>query len=95
MAGGRPSAFPRNARRNDLRPRPEVGYPRRPREVHHEARAAYGALLVLALLIRANRAKQRLLACGLSEHYRQIFELTRLNDAIGIYPDEAAALRAA
>jgi anti-anti-sigma factor len=54
-----------------------------------------GIGLLVTLLIRANRAKQRLLACGLSEHYRQIFELTRLNDAIGIYPDEAAALRVA
>ncbi len=54
-----------------------------------------GIGLLVTLLIRANRAKQRLLACGLSEHYRQIFELTRLNDAIGIYADEAAALRAA
>jgi anti-sigma B factor antagonist len=54
-----------------------------------------GIGLLVTLLIRANRAKQRLLACGLSEHYRQIFELTRLNDAIGIYTDEAAALRAA
>ncbi len=42
----------------------------------------------------ANRAKQKLRVCGLSEHYRQIFELTRLDDAIGIFPDEAAALQA-
>jgi anti-sigma B factor antagonist len=54
-----------------------------------------GIGLLVTLLIRANRAKQRLLACGLSEHYRQIFDLTRLNDAISIYPDEGAALRAA
>jgi anti-sigma B factor antagonist len=54
-----------------------------------------GIGLLVTLLIRANRARQRLLACGLSEHYRQIFELTRLNDAIGIFPDEVAALRAA
>lgn len=53
---------------------------------------ATGARTVL--LIRAKRANQRLLACGLSEHYRQIFELTRLDDAIGIFPDEAAALQA-
>jgi anti-sigma B factor antagonist len=39
-----------------------------------------------SLLIRANRQKQRLMASGLSEHYRQIFELTRLNEAITIYP---------
>ena len=43
---------------------------------------------------RANRAKQRLLACGLNDHYRQIFELTRLDEAISIYGDEAEALAA-
>ena len=51
-----------------------------------------GIGLLVTLLIRTQRQKQRLLAFGLSEHYRQIFELTRLNEAIGIYPDEATAL---
>jgi anti-sigma B factor antagonist len=54
-----------------------------------------GIGLLVTLLIRAKRANQRLLACGLSAHYREIFELTRLNDAIGIYASEAEALRAA
>ncbi|MEJ2262434.1 MAG: STAS domain-containing protein [Anaerolineales bacterium] len=53
-----------------------------------------GIGLLVTLLIRANRQKQRLLAYGLSEHYRQIFELTRLNEAIGIYNSEAEALAA-
>lgn len=53
-----------------------------------------GIGLLVTLLIRVNRQKQRLLAFGLSEHYQQIFDLTRLNEAIGIYPDEAAALNA-
>ncbi|MBC8164126.1 MAG: STAS domain-containing protein [Roseiflexaceae bacterium] len=53
-----------------------------------------GIGLLVTLLIRANRAKQRLLACGLSAHYRQILDLTRLSDAIAIYDDEADALRA-
>jgi anti-sigma B factor antagonist len=51
-----------------------------------------GIGLLVTLLIRAQRQKQRLLACGLNEHYRQIFELTRLNEAIGIYASEAEAL---
>jgi anti-sigma B factor antagonist len=51
-----------------------------------------GIGLLVTLLIRANRQKQRLLAFGLSEHYQQIFELTRLNEAIGIFPDEATAM---
>ena len=54
-----------------------------------------GIGLLVTLLIRANRARQRLLAYGLSDHYRQIFELTRLNDAIAIFASEAEALRAA
>jgi anti-sigma B factor antagonist len=54
-----------------------------------------GIGLLVTLLVRAQRAKQRLLACGLNDHYRQIFELTRLDEAITIYDDEAAALAAA
>ncbi len=54
-----------------------------------------GIGLLVTLLIRINRQKQRLLAFGLSDHYRHIFELTRLNDAIGIYNDESSAVRAA
>ena len=51
--------------------------------------------LLVTLLVRANRNKQRLLAYGLNEHYRQIFNLTRLDEAIGIHSDEAEALAAA
>jgi anti-sigma B factor antagonist len=54
-----------------------------------------GIGLLVTLLVRANRNHQRLLAFGLTDHYRQIFELTRLDEAIGIHDDEAAALAAA
>jgi anti-sigma B factor antagonist len=53
-----------------------------------------GIGLLVTLLIRAQRQQQRLLACGLSDHYKQIFDLTRLNEAIGIYDTEAEALAA-
>ena len=53
-----------------------------------------GIGLLVTLLVRANRQKQRLLAYGLNEHYRQIFELTRLDEAIGIYASEAEAVGA-
>ena len=56
-------------------------------------RILYGCLLV-TLLVRANRQKQKLLAFGLTEHYKQIFELTRLDEAIGIFDSEDEALRA-
>jgi anti-sigma B factor antagonist len=54
-----------------------------------------GIGLLVTLLVRANRHSQHLLAYGLSEHYRQIFELTRLDEAIGIHDDEQSALAAA
>ena len=54
-----------------------------------------GIGLLVTLLVRANRQKQKLLACGLNEHYKQIFELTRLDEAITIHDSEAAALAAA
>ena len=54
-----------------------------------------GIGLLVTLLIRIQRQKQQLFVCDLNDHYRQIFELTRLNEAIGIYASEAAALEAA
>jgi len=53
-----------------------------------------GIGLLVTLLVRVQRQKQKLLAFGLSEHYKQIFELTRLNEAIGIYETEQEAVRA-
>ena len=53
-----------------------------------------GIGLLVTLLIRVNRQKQRLLAFGLSQHYRNIFEITRLSEAIGIYDTETQALAA-
>ena len=54
-----------------------------------------GIGLLVTLLIRVQRQKQHLLAYGLTDHYRQIFELTRLDEAISIYSDENSALAAA
>ncbi len=54
-----------------------------------------GIGLLVTLLIRVNRQKQRMFSYGLSDHYQQIFQLTRLNEAIGIYNDEASAMQAA
>ena len=51
-----------------------------------------GIGLLVTLLIRANRQGQRIGAFGLNAHYRDIFELTRLDEAIHIYDDETAAL---
>ncbi|MDQ3772420.1 MAG: STAS domain-containing protein [Actinomycetota bacterium] len=54
-----------------------------------------GIGLLVTLLVRTNRQKQRLFAFGLTDHYRQIFELTRLDEAVGIYDTEGDALSAA
>jgi anti-sigma B factor antagonist len=54
-----------------------------------------GIGLLVTLLVRANRRSQKLLAYGLSDHYRQIFELTRLDEAVGIHEAEQDALAAA
>ncbi len=54
-----------------------------------------GIGLLVTMLIRANRQEQTLSAYGLTEHYQQIFELTRLNEAIQIFGNEAEALAAA
>jgi anti-anti-sigma factor len=51
-----------------------------------------GIGLLVTLLVRVQRAGQRLLAVGLSEHYRQILSLTRLDEAIAVHPDEGSAL---
>jgi anti-sigma B factor antagonist len=54
-----------------------------------------GIGLLVTMLVRANRQHQQLMAFGLSDHYRQILNLTRLDEAILIHPDEASALAAA
>jgi anti-sigma B factor antagonist len=51
-----------------------------------------GIGLLVTLLVRAQRQRQRVLAYGLSDHYRQIFELTRLDEAVGIHDSEEDAL---
>ena len=51
-----------------------------------------GIGMLVTLLVRANRQRQQLAAFGLSDHYREIFELTRLDEAITIYDSEEAAL---
>lgn len=51
-----------------------------------------GIGLLVTTLIRAQRAGHALRAYGLSEHYRQIFSLTRLDEAIAIFDDEESAI---
>jgi anti-sigma B factor antagonist len=51
-----------------------------------------GIALIVGLLARARASKRRLLAYGLSDHYVEIFNITRLSDFVGVFPDEESAL---
>jgi anti-anti-sigma factor len=51
-----------------------------------------GIALIVSLLARARKSHRQLLACGLSEHYVEIFNITRLADFMTVFPDENAAL---
>ena len=51
-----------------------------------------GIALIVGLLARARKNHRRIVACGLSPHYVEIFNITRLVDYMNVYPDENAAL---
>ena len=51
-----------------------------------------GIAVIVALLARARTDGRPLRACGLSPHYREIFQITRLADFMTIYDDEPTAL---
>ena len=51
-----------------------------------------GIALIVGLLAKARASKRRLLAYGLSEHYVEIFNITRLSDFVSLFPDEESAL---
>ncbi len=51
-----------------------------------------GIALIVSLLARARKSKRKLLACGLSQHYVEIFQITRLADFMSVFPDESSAL---
>jgi anti-anti-sigma factor len=53
-----------------------------------------GIALLVGLLARARAEGQRVLACGLSDHYRQIFEITRLADFMSLTANEDSAIEA-
>lgn len=51
-----------------------------------------GIALIVSLIARARKHHRRLLACGMSDHYREIFQVTRLADFLNVFPDETSAL---
>ena len=54
-----------------------------------------GIALIVGLLAQARARDVEITACGLSDHYREIFEITRLADFLAINPDEDSAVRGA
>lgn len=54
-----------------------------------------GIALIVGLLARARKAHRSMAVFGLSDHYVEIFQITRLADFMAIYPDEVSALQAA
>ena len=53
-----------------------------------------GLALIVGVLARARKQHRDVAAFGLSEHYREIFEITRLADFMSIVDDEASAAMA-
>ena len=53
-----------------------------------------GIALIVGLLAEARGAGRTMLACGLTDHYKEIFEITRIADFVTIVDDENAALQA-
>ena len=51
-----------------------------------------GIALIVGLLARARASHRNLLACNLSEHYVEIFNITRLSDFMSVFPDEKTAV---
>ena len=60
------------------------------------ARADYinstGIALIVGLLAQARARDAQITACGLSDHYREIFEITRLSDFMTIADNEDGAI---
>lgn len=51
-----------------------------------------GIALIVGLLAQARKTHRRLVVCGLSDHYQEIFRITRLADFMQIYTDVPSAL---
>ena len=51
-----------------------------------------GIALIVGLLARAKKDRRQISACGLSDHYRKIFEITRVADFIHLFDNEDSAV---
>ena len=46
-----------------------------------------GIALIVSVLAKARAERRKVVASGLSPHYREIFDITRLSDFIELFPD--------
>ena len=53
-----------------------------------------GIALIVGLLARARKSHREMAVYGLTDHYKEIFQITRLSDFMTIYADEASAVQA-
>jgi anti-anti-sigma factor len=53
-----------------------------------------GIALIVAILTEARTAGVAMVAWGVTDHYREIFEITRLVEFMHLYDDESTALAA-
>lgn len=51
-----------------------------------------GIAVIVGMLAKARQEGRSVSACGLTDHYKHIFEITRLADFMPMFPDEVAAL---
>jgi anti-sigma B factor antagonist len=56
---------------------------------------SFGIGMLIMLFIRAQREAKKIFGFGLNDHYRNIFQLTRLDQVMPIYSSEATALASA
>ncbi|MGH2759112.1 MAG: STAS domain-containing protein [Actinomycetota bacterium] len=54
-----------------------------------------GIALIVGLLAEARKSDRKIMACGLTDHYKEIFEITRIADFVSIFADEQEAVGAA
>lgn len=50
-----------------------------------------GIAVIVGVLAKARQEGRTVSACGLTDHYKHIFEITRLADFMPMFPDEVAA----
>lgn len=51
-----------------------------------------GIAYIVSLLAKARKTQQQLKAAGLSDHYVEIFQITRIAEFMKVFPDEASAI---